>query len=280
MDNVSIYVATHKPIYLEKMKLDNCYKQIRVGSYAAGDSPGLSDNTGDNISAKNANYCELTALYWIWKNDKESDIVGLCHYRRYLTKSPISLHSKYFLTAEDICNVLQQYDVIAPKKIYYSEGIYQNYFQSNKGFEKDLKMAQTGIKSLYPDYLPYFQSKIVDACAGYFANVIIMRKPLFNEYCRWLFDILAFVEERTDLIGYNKEQSRIYGYLSERLLNVWIAKNNLRVKEFRMVNTEQRTSARYYLAETLKSVGILQLFRSAIYKLHKHLDNFAVSKRG
>ncbi|MCI8951563.1 MAG: DUF4422 domain-containing protein, partial [Lachnospiraceae bacterium] len=28
---------------------------------------GMRDNLGDNISEKNGNYSECTALYWMWK---------------------------------------------------------------------------------------------------------------------------------------------------------------------------------------------------------------------
>lgn len=41
------------------------------------------DDTGDNISLKNSSYCELTGMYWAWKNLRGVDVIGLCHYRRY-----------------------------------------------------------------------------------------------------------------------------------------------------------------------------------------------------
>ena len=34
--------------------------------------------TGDHISSKNPNYCELTGLYWAWKN-LDCEYIGLCH---------------------------------------------------------------------------------------------------------------------------------------------------------------------------------------------------------
>ena len=56
-------------------------REILAGAELAGESLPtgiLPDNTGDNISVKNKQYCELTALYWIWKHAKE-EIVGLAH---------------------------------------------------------------------------------------------------------------------------------------------------------------------------------------------------------
>ena len=52
-----------------------------------------------------------------------------------------------------------------------------------------------------------------------------------------MFDILVEREKKIDLNqGYNDYQKRIYGFLSERLLNVWVYANNLKVKEMRVIN--------------------------------------------
>ena len=70
---------------------------VRVGDF--------QDNTGDNISEKNRQYCELTALYWIWKN-QTADYYGLEHYRRAFT-----------LNDSEILDILSQgVDAIIPKK--------------------------------------------------------------------------------------------------------------------------------------------------------------------
>ncbi len=56
---------------------------IQVGAALTGERIcEVRDNTGDHISEKNREYCELTALYWIWKNTS-SQYAGLCHYRRH-----------------------------------------------------------------------------------------------------------------------------------------------------------------------------------------------------
>ena len=77
--DIKILVATHKKYWMPK---DDIYFPIHVGREGKADLGYIGDNTGDNISAKNANYCELTGLYWAWKNLK-CDYIGLCHYRRY-----------------------------------------------------------------------------------------------------------------------------------------------------------------------------------------------------
>ena len=83
---VWIVVATHKAF---PMPTDKMYIPLHVGAEGKTNEDGTpldlgyqKDNTGDNISAKNANYCELTGLYWAWKNLK-ADYIGLVHYRRY-----------------------------------------------------------------------------------------------------------------------------------------------------------------------------------------------------
>lgn len=120
-----LYIVQHKKVDLTAYKLDSCYKEIRVGAYALEELDLEADNTGDNISWKNKNYCELTALYWIWKNDHESDVVGLCHYRRFFTKSMLSTRTKHFITSADIDKYLKKYDVIVARKSFSYRGAYK-----------------------------------------------------------------------------------------------------------------------------------------------------------
>lgn len=74
-------VAAHKPYWMPQ---DDVYMPIHVGCEGKESIGFTGDNTGDNISAKNPHYCELTALYWAWKN-LQADYTGLVHYRRYFT---------------------------------------------------------------------------------------------------------------------------------------------------------------------------------------------------
>lgn len=85
MSNIKILVACHKP---DVCRHDVVFTPIHVGRDISKNTDEMSDfigdNTGDNISSLNPYYCELTAQYWMWKNLKNVDIVGLAHYRRYL----------------------------------------------------------------------------------------------------------------------------------------------------------------------------------------------------
>ena len=58
-------------------------------------------------------------------------------------------------------------------------------------------------------------------------NMFVMRKDLFNAYMTWLFDILFTLEERVDITGWDTYESRIYGFVSELLLDVWLEQNNI-----------------------------------------------------
>ena len=70
---------------------------------------------------------------------------------------------------------------------------------------------------------------------------IITKKHLFDEYMQWLFNILFTLEKRIDISNYDSYQKRVYGFLSERLFNVWIEKNKdrLKIKETTVIFLEK-----------------------------------------
>ena len=261
MKHIKIYVVTHKAVDISQYHLAPVYELIRVGNYGKESNTGLlSDRSGIQIADKNPNYCELTAMYWMWKNEHDADIIGLCHYRRYFTKSAWNDSSDYFLTAEDIDKILQDYDAIIPKKEFCYRGAYAAYLDCGK--EKDLIMTKKAIKELYPDYLPFYESEFEYSAGNYPANMIITSKAHFDAYSKWLFDILGYVEEHTDLTGYTPAEARIYGYISERLLGVWLARQNLKVKCMRIVNTEDTPDI---VTKAAKTTGIYQLAKRTVY---------------
>jgi hypothetical protein len=82
MSQIIVAVATHKPY---KMPDDPIYLPLHVGAELHPDVlPDMQgNNTGDNISALNASYSELTGLYWLWKNC-DAQYKNLVHYRKLL----------------------------------------------------------------------------------------------------------------------------------------------------------------------------------------------------
>lgn len=264
MKNINIYTVTHKNFNLDGLFLDDCYRVIRVGKYGENSSDFISDREGDTIWEKNPNYCELTALYWAWKNDDSSDYVGLCHYRRYFTKYHISRSNAGILKKNDYLKLLNKNDILVPKKEYSYRGVYKAYLDC--GFEKDLLLTQEAIENLYPCYLNSFKKCVLNSAGNYPANMYVMSKDLSDKYCKWLFDILAYVEDRCDLTYYSQQEARIYGYLSERLLGVWIDYNCLKVKEIRIINTEDKRNFNNLIVDILSDIKIYQLVKILIFR--------------
>lgn len=232
---MSIYILTHKPF---SAPCEEGYKTILVGAYKGhilGEDVS-NDDIGDNISEKNANYCELTGIYWLWKHCKDS-YVGLVHYRRFF--------SRYFfqnkiLKEKDVIPKLEKYDIILPFKRTLPLPVGEEYCNVS-GYKKDLDKLGEIIKEKYPDCYACYQ----DTLAGnkvYFANMMICKKELFDEYCSWLFDLLFELEKHVDMTGYNDYQKRIYGFLSERLLTVYVNYRNLKVFEMGVICPEENWS--------------------------------------
>lgn len=228
-----IFVATHKRIQLE---MDNVYKLIQVGTDLSENFGYISDNTGINISSKNKTYCELTALYWIWKNCN-IDYVGLCHYRRFFCKKNPVTKKFSILTKKDINKLTEKYDIVIPREADLKMTIYDHYDKNH--YIKDLDMCLEAINHLYPDYAQSFD-RIVHQNKIRLFNMFIAKKELINQFFEWLFNILKYVEGNIDISTYDTYQKRVFGYLSERLFNVWIYHNSngLKIKELFVINTE------------------------------------------
>ncbi len=234
--SVGIYVVMHKPVDIPRIR---SYKQLYVGAYNKEKTASVDcyDCTGDNISYKNKNYCELTGLYWMWKNADES-IQGLCHYRRYFTMSRISSNPKRFLTEEKIIKTMQRYDVILPVRRYYKERVIDAIKTAPN--MKDIEEMRRAIQCICPEYLEAYESFLIgNQC--YLYNMIITKKPILDQYCEWLFKLLEFIEGEYQVDNEDPYRSRLFGFLSERLIYVWISKNiaSNKIKEFRVIKTDE-----------------------------------------
>lgn len=226
--DIKIIVASHKKYW---MPADDIYLPLHVGKEGKADIGFIGDNTGDNISNKNANYCELTGLYWAWKN-LPAEYIGLCHYRRYFTRSnPCSCSKKkqVILTKAEWEELINEHPIIVPdKRKYYIETNRSHYNHSH--YAKDLDMTGKIIQEKYPQYSAAF-IKVMNRTWAHMFNMFVMRRYYFDEYCNWLFDVLQELEKRTDITDYDVVEARIYGYISELLLDVWLETNKLEYYE-------------------------------------------------
>ena len=217
-----IYVITHKSI---NCTLPEKYFYLQVGAAINGGFAEITDDKNENISIKNQNYCELTGIYWLWKNCADA-YIGITHYRRFF----YSCDS--LISYDESIKILQEYDVILPKK-YYSKRTNNEHYVSDKvgcGYLKDIEVLRDVLEEKYKDYLPHY-NEYMKRKNSYYYNMMICKKELFDQYCSWLFDILFEVEKRIDLSEYDSYKKRIFGFMSERLLNIWIDKNKLKIKE-------------------------------------------------
>lgn len=192
------------------------------------------DDQAENIAKKNANYSELTALYWAWKN-LDADYIGLTHYRRYFMSAK---NKQMIVSIEELSELFEQVDIILPKKRnYYIETTWSHY-QHNHNIE-DLLKTKSIITNKYPEYLLAFEAMMKRRKSHRF-NMLIMKKDKFDAYCDWLFAILSELETQVDLSSYDAYQTRIYGFISERLLDVWLTQKQYSYRELPFKFTEKQ----------------------------------------
>ncbi|MBD5132454.1 MAG: DUF4422 domain-containing protein [Clostridiales bacterium] len=214
-EKVKVVVACHKKD--PNIRSTEMYFPLQVGKKLHADLdlgiPG--DNTGENISDKNASYCELTAMYWAWKNLQSEDYLGLAHYRRYFDVDESTIRRE-----------LKKGNTLISKE-YVSDVSNLVKLASFIGLEDTYILLDT-LLDLYPE----MKSSVID----YFCNsnkytvfnMLIAHREVYNEYCRFLFPLLEKVESRVKPSGYTRQKRNI-GYMGEALLGLWMSHNKLSV---------------------------------------------------
>ena len=231
--DIKVIVATHKPYW---MPSDELYVPVQVGAEGKESLGFTPDNTGDNISSKNANYCELTGLYWAWKN-LDCEYLGLAHYRRHFTVLRGTSDRRDIMTLDQARSLFQNADALLPtKRNYWIESNYSQYAHAHHAI--DLDETRRILEERYPEYIPVYD-RSMKKTTGHRFNMFIMKKELADAYCTWLFDILFELEKRLDISDYSANDKRVFGFVSERLLDVWLEQNHIKCKDIPYIFLEK-----------------------------------------
>lgn len=228
--NIKILIAAHKKFIAPK---DEIYLPIHVGAEGKEALGYQKDNEGENISTLNPYFCELTGVYWAWKN-LDAQYIGLDHYRRYFSANPVKYKdgidiNKYVLNKKEVEKYLERADILVPKKRnYYIETLYNHYANTLDGSHLD--KTRDIIGELSPEYLSSFD-KVMKQRGGYMFNMFIMKKEYLDEYCSWMFLILFELQNRIDVKDLTTFEARLFGRVSELLFNVWLEKTGYKVEE-------------------------------------------------
>ena len=215
---------------------DNLRKSIHIGDQL-NETSNFNDCTGESISYKNDMYSELTALYWIWKNSKE-DIIGIEHYRRLFLNSK---NENDPLLQKDIVNLLSSYDMIIPNKHIIKNTIISSEIMPF--MPEVLKEVLDIIQILYPSYFSVAKYIMENYKWYIHCNMMICKKEIFDDYCKWLFDILFILEENFKNKYTIEKYSRLYGFISEHIFIIWLAVNKIKCIEKPIVMYNKNVNA-------------------------------------
>lgn len=212
--SVAVYMARHvkdKPLKKYPGALPSCVIPIQVGASLTEERVAdITDDVGDNISARNRHYSEMTAFYWMWKHGK-ADYLGLCHYRRLWKDLDV------------IVKRLQEdaFDVILPMPTVCLHSVFEDYL---KKFIPDVYPVMLDVlKEMSPDY--YESSKeIFSGNVFYASNMLIARRETIDSLCRWMFPIVLEIEKRVGDLP-DAYANRYAGFCTERLITLYFLRN-------------------------------------------------------
>lgn len=248
--DIKIFVS-HR-IDLDSETIDNpLYIPVRCGAvYDETDTLFLGDDTGDNISRQRMSYCELTVIYWMWKNVK-ADYYGLSHYRRYLSFSEKKLSGAWqeqgFLDSMTTANLekaglldekkirhrIEKYDMIIPVEFPVRDvltpngtGYHNTYDYVTRAWENlfirkdDIDNMVNIIDTYFPEYSASTRAFMKGSTFRGF-NIFILKEELFHSLCEFEFGVLEKIDSIIDYSYASDSRKRAPGYLGEVLYSIW-----------------------------------------------------------
>ena len=159
----------------------------------------------------------------------------------------------------DLHKYLNKYDIILPERYFWiKHNVATGYYDAGQGIEKDLTMVCNIINRKYPSYSTTL-NKVLKSKSASYCNMMVCSKKIFDRYCEWLFDILFELENVTDISTYSAAEARVFGYLSEILLNVWVINNDLKIKRLPVAVDKPISKRRkvFYKVEKVPLIGII-----------------------
>ncbi|MDR0305502.1 MAG: DUF4422 domain-containing protein [Chitinispirillales bacterium] len=234
---IKILVCYYQPWELPKNPL---FLPIQAGKAVSKfDLKIQGDDTGNNISDKNATFSEFTAWYWVWKNIKtiypNIEYVGLSHYRRFFNLENVYFESPKFIKVKipEMKNYdrlfverLSSADIILSKPSFFSCSVKKQF--SHWHNESDYLCLKDIIHDICPQYDDSFKLVFENNNGISLYCMFVSRYELFNDYFSWLFAILFEAEKRINVSEYNTYNKRVLAFLAERLLNVYVLHHNLK----------------------------------------------------
>ena len=230
---LAVWVVAHKSF--SPPPLDETYRIIHAGRALGTDLGYEGDDTGDNISDLNPYLNELTALYWIWKNTSH-DVIGIAHYRRFfLNAHGVKGTVENIINGEQITDLIGGCDIIVGTEKNPASAI--NCTQRDligedvrRSIDRAIDVVKEMIEVHQPHSLNAFEH-VMKGSALFRCSMMIARKHVFDEYCRWLFSFMlpATEEMYEELKRLPRSERRVLGYIGERMLTVWLLENHVKV---------------------------------------------------
>ena len=271
-ENAPIYVSYFNPFYVFRHPQ---YVPVQAGKATATHNLHITgDDSADNISALNYLYSELTVLYWVWKNAPKTKYVGFCHYRRFFDvsnkeKYPLAFRAfseddqpaYALIPAIDFDTILSDCDLVMPLNVVMTHSLRRNY-ERNHFVEHYLALEKT-IREDFPEYWASFKVILEKSNRLPPYNMFLTRWEIFDQYCTFLFGVLQKLQPQIKLPE-DKTQHRIFGYLSERLLAVFIHHQQLKAKECPLFvfnrNAKKKSKAVYHIGNFIKNLNFKQKY--------------------